>query len=87
MISRPEQSLLEQLEEKINVDVDTMNAAFVANLRITGHDMTSNPQFVLEALLAPENKELVERTIKEMPGAPWDDVHAVLVSQTNTRES
>jgi hypothetical protein len=31
--------------------------------------------------MAPENKELVEKTIRELKGADWLDVHIALVSQ------
>ena len=73
-------TLLEQLNTLIAVDADTLDAAFIASLPTKLHDMTSNPRFILEALLAPENKEVVEGVVKDMKGKAWDEVYPYLVS-------
>lgn len=80
MLQKNEMTLLEQLEEHLNVDCDTMNADFIKSLPITCHDMTSNQRFVHEALTAEHNKQLVENTVKEMKGKSWEEVYAVCVS-------
>jgi hypothetical protein len=77
MTNRP--SLLEQLSQTVNIDADTLNEQFIASLPIRCHDVTSNQGFVHEALTADVNKELVERTVREMKGAPWEEVYAVCV--------
>ena len=79
MISKDQPSLLEQLSETVNIDADTLDAAFIASLPITCHDVTSKQGFVHEALVAPVNKEIVERTVREMKGQPWEEVYAVCV--------
>ena len=79
MISKDQPSLLEQLSETVNIDADTLNVEFIAGLPIRCHDVTSNQGFVHEALTAPVNKELVERTVREMKDAPWEEVYAVCV--------
>jgi hypothetical protein len=82
MISKSSPSLLEQLEAAgVKVDVDSMDPKIAAGLPFTPHDMTSNQLLVNEQLQNPENKELVEKTIREMKGASWEDVHTVLVSE------
>ncbi|OCF36384.1 transaldolase [Kwoniella heveanensis BCC8398] len=79
MISKPEVSLLEQIEAAgCAVDTDSMNPEIAKNLPIKPHDMTSNHLLVDEQLHNPENKELVEKTIKELKGKDWLDVHTVL---------
>jgi transaldolase len=83
MISKSSPSLLEQLEAAgVKVDVDSMDPKIAAGLPFTPHDMTSNQLLVNEQLQNPENKELVEKTIREMKGASWEDIHTVLVSQS-----
>ncbi|WVQ69764.1 hypothetical protein V866_008021 [Kwoniella sp. B9012] len=79
MISKPEPTLLEQIEAAgCLVDTDSMNPEIAKNLPIKAHDMTSNHLLVDEQLHNPENKELVERTIKELKGKSWLEVHTVL---------
>lgn len=81
MISRPELTLLEQLEAAgVKVDTDSMDPKVAANLPVKAHDMTSNQLLTNEQLKNPENKELVERTIRELKGANWFDIQTVLVS-------
>ena len=75
-----QKTLLEVLEENINVDADTLDYEFVRSLPIKCHDMTSNPRFVGLEIEDPKNRELVESVIKSMPGADWKDVYATLVS-------
>ncbi|WVQ78620.1 hypothetical protein IAT38_000706 [Cryptococcus sp. DSM 104549] len=82
MISKPSPTLLEQLEAAgVKVDTDSMDPKIAANLPIKAHDMTSNQLLVNEQLKNPENKELVEKTIREMKGASWLDVHTVLTAR------
>ncbi|GFZ45842.1 hypothetical protein JCM24511_03574 [Saitozyma sp. JCM 24511] len=82
MISKSSPSLLEQLEAAgVKVDVDSMDPKIAAGLPFTPHDMTSNQLLVNEQLQNPENKELVEKTIREMKGASWEDIHTVLTAR------
>lgn len=73
-------SLLEQVETALDVDADTLDAKFISELPIKVHDVTSNQRFVHEALVADVNKEIVEQTVREMMGKPWQEVYAVCVS-------
>jgi hypothetical protein len=59
-------SLLEQLEQHLNVDCDNLDPAFIQTLPIRPHDQTSNQRIVHEAFVAPENKEFMEKTVKEI---------------------
>ncbi|WVO20966.1 uncharacterized protein IAS62_002267 [Cryptococcus decagattii] len=82
MISRPELTLLEQLEAAgVKVDTDSMDPKVAANLPVKAHDMTSNQLLTNEQLKNPENKELVERTIRELKGANWFDIQTVLTAR------
>ena len=73
-------TLLEQLENSgVGVDVDAGDPEVAKSLPFKPHDMTSNQILVHERIMAPENKELVEKTIREMKGADWKDIHIVLV--------
>ncbi|AAW41950.1 transaldolase, putative [Cryptococcus deneoformans JEC21] len=82
MISRPELTLLEQLEATgVKIDTDSMDPKVAANLPIKAHDMTSNQLLTDEQLKNPENKELVEKTIRELKGANWFDVQTVLTAR------
>ena len=74
-------TLLEQLENSgVGVDVDAGDPAVAKGLPFKPHDMTSNQILLHERIMAAENKELVEKTIREMKGADWKDVHITLVS-------
>ncbi|WWD16179.1 hypothetical protein CI109_100604 [Kwoniella shandongensis] len=83
MISKPEPTLLEQLEAAgVKVDTDSMDPKVAQSLPFKPHDMTSNQLLVNEQLKNPENKELVEKTIKELgKNASWLDVHTVLTAR------
>jgi transaldolase len=74
-------SLLEQLEQHLNVDCDNLDPAFIQTLPIRPHDQTSNQRIVHEAFVAPENKDIMEKTVKEMKGSSWDDIYVVCVSR------
>lgn len=81
MINQREVSLLEQLEAAgCGIDVDAGDPEVARSLPFKPHDMTSNQILVHERIMAPENKELVEKTIREMKGADWLDIHITLVS-------
>lgn len=75
-------SLLEQLEQHLNVDCDNLDPAFIQTLPIRPHDQTSNQRIVHEAFVAPENKEIMEKTVKDMKGSSWDDIYVVCVSRS-----
>ncbi|WVQ77665.1 hypothetical protein IAR50_007354 [Cryptococcus sp. DSM 104548] len=86
MISRPEPTLLEQLEAAgVKVDTDSMDPAIAANLPFKAHDMTSNQLLVQEQLINPDNKALVEKTVRELKGKGWLDVHTVLTARFAAR--
>ncbi|WRT67419.1 uncharacterized protein IL334_004390 [Kwoniella shivajii] len=79
MISKSEPTLLEQIEAAgCHVDTDSMNPEIAKNLPIKAHDMTSNHLLVDEQLRNPDNKELIEKTIRELKGEDWLKVHTVL---------
>lgn len=81
MTTKPALSLLEQHEaSRCKVDVDCCDPEVAKSLPFVPHDMTSNQALIHERIVAPENKELVETTIRELKGADWLDVHTTLVS-------
>lgn len=69
-------SLLEQLNNALDVDADTMDRDFIASLPIRCNDMTCNPNFAHQALVDPRNAELVRETVRELKGHPWQNVWA-----------
>lgn len=73
-------SLLEQLEEHINVDCDSLDPAFIKTLPIKCHDQTSNQRIVHEAIVAPENAHIVEAVVKEFKGQAWEEIYVNSVS-------
>ena len=75
-------SLLEQLEEHVNVDCDSLDPIFIKTLPIKCHDQTSNQRIVHEAIVAPENAHILEAVVKELKGQPWDEVYVGAVSGT-----
>ena len=83
-MTTPPPTLLEQLNTSIHVDVDTMDSDFVKSLPCKCNDMTSNPRFVHDALVDPRNKGIVEGTVREMKGKPWEEVYASCVSSPCT---
>lgn len=72
-------SLLEQLEEHINVDCDSLDPVFIKSLPIKCHDQTSNQRIVHDAIVAPENLHIVESAVKELKGRSWDEVYVTSV--------
>ncbi|KAH8896622.1 putative transaldolase [Thozetella sp. PMI_491] len=68
-------TLLEQLEEHINVDCDNLDPVFIKSLPIKCHDQTSNQRIVHDAIVAPENAHILEATVKDFKGQPWDDIY------------
>lgn len=77
-------TLLEQLEEHINVDCDTLDSGFIKTLPIRCHDQTSNQRIVYDAIVAPENQSIVEGAVRELKGQPWDEVYVLAVRATST---
>lgn len=73
-------SLLEQLEEHVNVDADTYDSDFIRTMPFTPHDATSNQGFIHAAIIDPRNREIVEGVIKDLDGESWEAVYAVCVS-------
>lgn len=82
MISKPTPSLIEQLEEHMNVDVDSLDPIFVQSLPIQPHDQTSNQRIVHEAIVNPAHQTDVEQIIRSAPGASWEEVYARCVRYT-----
>lgn len=73
-------TLLEQLENSgVNIDVDDADPEVAKSMPFTPHDMTSNQRVIHVQMTAPENKEWVEETVKNMKGKPWEEVYCVLV--------
>jgi hypothetical protein len=75
-----EKTLLEQLNEHVNIDADTLDSAFIASLPIRPHDVTSNPGFLHEQIANPANLKLMEDLVTELKGASWVDVYTRAVS-------
>ena len=73
-------SLLEQLAEHINIDVDSFDLGFIRSMPIKFHDQTSNQQLAHEALTSPENTSIVTSTTQELIGKPWDEIYVNAVS-------
>jgi hypothetical protein len=74
-------SLLEQLENSgVKVDVDSYHLSWIKAVPFTPHDVTSNQIVIQQQMLLPENKEIIEQTIREMKDKDWLDIHTVLVS-------
>lgn len=74
-------TLLEQLERSgVNVDVDSYHLSWIKAVPFTPHDVTSNQIVIHQQITLPENKDLIESTVKEMKDAEWLDIHTVLVS-------
>ena len=74
-------TLLEVLEEHINVDCDSLDPAFIKTLPIKCHDQTSNQRIVHEAIVAPENAHILESTVRDLKGEPCDEVYVTAVSR------
>ncbi|GFZ48393.1 hypothetical protein JCM24511_06141 [Saitozyma sp. JCM 24511] len=85
MFTKTPDTLLEQLSQKVNIDVDCLDADFVASLPITPHDMTSNPRFIQEQLGSPANRPMVVEVVKSMPGRVWDEIYPVIVAKLAAR--
>jgi len=74
-------TLLEQLENSgVKVDVDSYHLSWIKAVPFTPHDVTSNQIVIQQQMLLPENKEIIEKTVKEMKDKDWLDIHTVLVS-------
>lgn len=73
-------TLLERLEEHVNVDCDTLDTAYIQRMPIVFHDQTSNPKVVHTAITAMENRDILEAAVKELQGQPWDVVYITCVS-------
>lgn len=72
-------SLLEQLEDHINVDCDSLDPSFIKSLPIRCHDQTSNQRIVHEAITDPTNAYITKAVVEELKGQPWDDVYVTAV--------
>ncbi|ORY28301.1 putative transaldolase [Naematelia encephala] len=84
MISKPAPTLLEQLENAgVGVDVDDGDPKIVASVLpyLKPHDVTSNQLIIQAQIINPANKELIEETIRSMPGASWEDIYTVLTAK------
>lgn len=79
-------TLLEQLEQSgVNVDVDSYHLSWIKAVPFTPHDVTSNQIVIHQQITLPENKELIEETVREMKDEDWLDIHTVLVRPTPRR--
>ena len=79
-------TLLEQLENSgVKVDVDSYHLSWIKAVPFTPHDVTSNQIVIQQQMLLPENKEIIEKTVKEMKDKDWLDIHTVLVSASRFR--
>ncbi|CAK7202228.1 hypothetical protein SEUCBS139899_004950 [Sporothrix eucalyptigena] len=74
-------TLLEVLEDHINVDADSLDPAFIKSLPIRCHDQTSNQRIVHEAIVDPVNAAIVEQTVRELKGQPWDEVYVLALAR------
>lgn len=73
-------SQLEYLETLLNVDVDHMHPSVAKSLPFKPHDQTSNQLIVNEQIELPENRELLEKAVKEYGSKGWSAVLDRLVS-------
>lgn len=81
-----ELTLIEQLENAgVWVVVDEGDPVFAQELPFVPHGMTSNQAIILGRLKDEANKELIQRTVREMKGFDWLDVLTVLVSPSERR--
>lgn len=80
MISKPPTTLYETLYPYINIDADVCEPNYVAALPIKPQHATSNPRFIHEQVINPDNKEMIEGIVKDMKGASAEDVYSVIVS-------
>ncbi|KAI5884983.1 aldolase [Schizophyllum commune H4-8] len=67
-------SQLEYLETLLNVDVDHMHPSVAKSLPFKPHDQTSNQLIVNEQIELPENRELLEKAVKEYGSKGWSAV-------------
>ncbi|KAL3475978.1 hypothetical protein BJX99DRAFT_270794 [Aspergillus californicus] len=77
---------LHKLEEQVNVDVDAMGTAFIQDLPITPHDMTSNQIHVHGQMTDPINKQLVTDVVRTYHDRSWLEIYtriAVLLCKKN----
>lgn len=74
-------TLLEVLEDHINVDADSLDPAFIKSLPVRCHDQTSNQRIVHEAIVDPVNAAIVEKTVRELKGQPWDEVYVLALAR------
>lgn len=81
MGSQPTKTLLEVLEDHINVDADSLDPTFIKSLPIRCHDQTSNQRIVHDALIDPVNAAIVEQTVRELKGQTWDEVYVLAVAR------
>lgn len=73
-------TLIEQLEDSgVKVDVDSYHLSWIKAVPFKPHDVTSNQIVLQQQMMLPENKEIIEQTIKEMKDKDWLDIHTVLV--------
>ncbi|KAF6839843.1 transaldolase b [Colletotrichum musicola] len=79
-------TLLEKLEEQINVDVDWMDPEYIKSMPIVPHDQTSNQLWVDIQLRHPSNRDLLLETAKELKDQGWLAIYtrmAVLMCKKN----
>jgi len=81
MISKPPTTLYETLYPYINIDADVCEPNYVAALPIKPQHATSNPRFIHEQVINPDNKEMIEGIVKDMKGASAEDVYSVIVGR------
>ncbi|PHH54837.1 Transaldolase [Ceratocystis fimbriata CBS 114723] len=64
-------TMLQLLEEQVDVDVDWMDPEFIRSNDRTFHDMTSN-QFIVDAQIGrPENRDLIVQAAQELGTSDW----------------
>ncbi|KAF2726576.1 aldolase [Polyplosphaeria fusca] len=79
------QSWLQKLEEELNIDVDWMDPAFskrmASEFGVKPNDMTSNNLWVNIQMSHPDNKEMFERTVKELKSEGWLAIYTRIAVQ------
>ncbi|KAH7034675.1 putative transaldolase [Microdochium trichocladiopsis] len=85
-VAQPSTSLLERLEELINIDADTLDYDFIQSLPIIPHDQTSNPFWLHMQMSDPKNAGVVKKVARELQDEGFLAVYtrlAVLFSSQN----
>ncbi|KAH7144674.1 hypothetical protein DER46DRAFT_580597 [Fusarium sp. MPI-SDFR-AT-0072] len=66
MTSTHQLNLLQEVNKKINIDIDSLDTEFLNTLSITPNDQTSNPRWLALQLQSPSSAELIKTCLNEL---------------------